>query len=83
MQQSDGSGSEDQASVDTQTSVVVETLLVRAFRNIGELELHPAERINVISGDNGQGKTSLLEALYFAATSKSFRTEKARELIQS
>jgi DNA replication and repair protein RecF len=53
---------------------------IRDFRNIRELDFEPAPRINVIAGDNGQGKTSVLEALYFVATSKSFRTEKAEEL---
>ena len=55
---------------------------VQAFRNIEALELEPSPRLNVIAGDNGQGKTSLLEALYFVATSKSFRTERARELVR-
>jgi len=39
-------------------------------------------RVNVIAGDNGQGKTSLLEALYFAATSKSYRETRLSELVQ-
>jgi DNA replication and repair protein RecF len=53
---------------------------ITGFRNIERLELTPARRFNVISGDNGQGKTSVLEAIYFVATSKSFRSERLGEL---
>ena len=38
--------------------------------------------MNVVSGSNGHGKTSLLEAIYFAATSRSFRTHRTGELIR-
>lgn len=64
------------------TRVAFEHVVVRCFRNIGALEFAPVPRINVISGPNGQGKTSLLEALYYVATSKSFRTEQARDMLQ-
>lgn len=57
-------------------------LELRSFRNLSELELEPAPRLNVIFGDNGQGKTSLLEALYFVATSRSFRSERLQSLVQ-
>lgn len=60
----------------------VDTLDIRGFRNLSRLELTLAPRVNVISGDNGQGKTSVLEALYFLATSRSFRTDKMREACQ-
>lgn len=56
-------------------------LQVRSFRNLAVVDLEPGERFNVVSGDNGQGKTNLLEALYVAATSKSFRTAKLGELV--
>ena len=62
--------------------VSFERLVVRDFRNIRELELRPAARLNVIAGDNGQGKTSVLEALYAVCTSKSFRTDNLRELVR-
>lgn len=57
-------------------------LSVRGFRNLTQLEIEPGPRFNIISGDNGQGKTSLLEAIYFVCTSKSFRSEKLTELKQ-
>lgn len=49
-------------------------LETRNFRNLadGRIEFHPAA--NIFVGDNGQGKTNLLEAIYFLATTKSFRT---------
>jgi DNA replication and repair protein RecF len=62
--------------------IVFERVAVRAFRNIATLDFEPAPRLNVIAGDNGQGKTSLLEALYFVATSRSFRADRLRELVQ-
>ena len=36
----------------------------------------------MVSGDNGQGKTSLLEAIYFVATSRSFRADRPREMLR-
>lgn len=62
--------------------IVIERLRVAAFRNLTSLELTPAPRLNVIAGDNGQGKTSVIEALYVVATSRSFRTTKLAETIQ-
>ncbi|WP_437599120.1 DNA replication/repair protein RecF [Sorangium sp. So ce590] len=63
-------------------SLLLERLQIREFRNLGRVDVEPAPRLNVIAGNNGQGKTSLLEAIYFAATSRSFRTHRAAELVR-
>jgi DNA replication and repair protein RecF len=62
-------------------SLSIESLSVRALRNLESVDLTPSPRFNVVAGDNGQGKTNLLEAIYVAATSKSFRSGKPGELV--
>lgn len=42
----------------------------------------PGPRVNVLHGDNGQGKTNLIEAAYYLATLRSFRTSHADELVR-
>ena len=63
-------------------TLLVQRIEVRHLRNLSALGLDAAERVNVIAGDNGQGKSSVLEALYLALTSRSFRTERIREMLQ-
>lgn len=62
--------------------VAFERVMVRSFRNLASIDFAPAGRLNVIAGDNGQGKTSLIEALYVASTSRTFRSDKLRDVIQ-
>ncbi|HEX3249251.1 MAG TPA: DNA replication and repair protein RecF [Pyrinomonadaceae bacterium] len=51
------------------------------FRNLsGRIEWGP--RLNIIYGNNGQGKTNWLEAIYLLARSKSFRTQRLQEAIR-
>jgi len=59
----------------------IEQVQVRSFRNLTSVDVDLGERFNVISGDNGQGKTNLLEAVYVLATSKSFRSSKMTDVI--
>jgi len=58
----------------------IKKLQVENFRNLEDvaLELHPA--LNFFYGDNGAGKTSVLEALVVMARGKSFKTGQAEEL---
>jgi DNA replication and repair protein RecF len=57
-------------------------LRVSAFRNLDRYTLSPAPRLTVIAGENGRGKTTLLEAAYLAATSRSFRTSSLEDVVQ-
>src|SRR5918993_4271729 len=51
------------------------------FRNLsGRIEWGP--RLNIIYGNNGQGKTNWLEAIYVLARTKSFRTQRLQEAIR-
>lgn len=60
----------------------VSRLSVQGFRNLSQVSLTPAPRLNLIFGQNGHGKTSLIEALYVLCTSQSFRTSRLLEAIQ-
>ena len=61
--------------------MLLESIEVHNFRNLGG-EIHWGEGLNVISGENGQGKTNWLEAIYLLATTKSFRTQRPQEAIR-
>ena len=60
----------------------VAALQAEGARNLRPLQLTPGPRFNVFAGDNGQGKTNLLEAVYVLATLRSFRTARLADLIQ-
>jgi DNA replication and repair protein RecF len=49
------------------------TLQARNFRNFGRLELMCGSRLNILVGNNGQGKTNILESIYVLGQLRSFR----------
>ncbi|MDR1805699.1 MAG: DNA replication/repair protein RecF [Clostridium sp.] len=51
------------------------------FRNLRVPEFNPSEGINLICGDNGEGKTNLAESLWLLTGCQSFRTKRLGELI--
>ena len=57
-------------------------LNVTALRNLHAVTLSPSPRINILSGDNGSGKTSLLEAVYLLGLARSFRSTRLQPVIQ-
>lgn len=59
----------------------INTLNVTNFRNIQQAKLELAPKVNTIVGNNGSGKTSLLEAIYYLGHAKSFRTPHSNQLI--
>jgi DNA replication and repair protein RecF len=61
--------------------VKIELLIAEGIRNLQPVQLVPRERFNVFVGQNGQGKTNLLEAIYVVATLRSFRTARLADLI--
>ena len=52
------------------------------FRNLADRNIKFSPKINLFLGKNGQGKTSIIEAVYFGATGKSFRTSKNADMIK-
>lgn len=60
----------------------INSLCLKNFRNYEELYINFNEKTNIIYGDNAQGKTNILEAIFIAATTKSHRSNKDQEIIR-
>ena len=61
--------------------MLIRELSLINFRNYVRLALQPAEGVTVLRGDNGQGKSNVLEAVYVLATTRSLRAGSDRELV--
>jgi len=62
--------------------LLLKTLYLRNFRNYEEGSISFGPHLNIIFGDNAQGKSSLLEAISLISTGRSFRTQHLSEIIQ-
>ncbi len=60
----------------------IEKIKLQNFRNYEQLELSLNKDINIIYGNNAQGKTNILEAIFLSSFGKSFRTNKEKEMIR-
>lgn len=59
----------------------ITSFILEDFRNISALSLKPCENVNILYGDNAQGKTNLIEAIWLFTGNTSFRGAKSSELI--
>jgi len=62
--------------------LIVESVELSNYRNYDSLNMNFDEHVNIIYGDNAQGKTNILESLYLCSTSKSHRGSKDKEIIR-
>ncbi len=53
--------------------MIIKNIEIKNFRNIENICFFPSREINIISGENAQGKTNLIEAIWFFTGAKSFR----------
>lgn len=61
--------------------MIIQSLELKNYRNYKRLQIQFDEKTNIFYGDNAQGKTNLLEAVYVAGTTKSHKSCKDRDLI--
>ena len=62
--------------------MIIESIQLENFRNYDSLKLNFDDGTNIFYGDNAQGKTNILEAVYLCGTTKSHRGSKDKEVIQ-
>ena len=61
--------------------MIIQSLKLRDFRNYRELEITPHPGVNILFGQNGSGKTNLLEAIHYCALGRSHRTSQDKEVV--
>lgn len=62
--------------------MVIKSLELSNFRNYEKLSIEFSKGVNILYGDNAQGKTNILEAIYVCATTKSQKGSKDKEMIR-
>lgn len=61
--------------------MTLKRLLIQNLRNLSSVDISPSPEVNLIYGENGSGKTSILEAINLLALGRSFRSHKHKALI--
>src|SRR5690606_13082980 len=61
--------------------MTLKRLAIQHLRNLQDVEVKPAEHVNLFFGENGSGKTSILEAISLLGLGRSFRSHKHKSLI--
>ncbi|QSX05179.1 DNA replication/repair protein RecF [Sedimentibacter sp. zth1] len=62
--------------------MIVKNIKLKNFRNFKELDVKLDDVLNIFIGDNGQGKTNLLESIYLCSIGKTFRINSENDLIK-
>ena len=62
--------------------MIIDKLTLKDFRSYKEKEISFTDKVNVLVGKNAQGKTNILEAIFFLCLGKSFRTPREKEVIK-
>jgi len=62
--------------------MVCKKIAVSDFRNIEQAEVAFSDGVNILIGENAQGKTNLLEAIFYASVGRSFRATHTNEMIR-
>ena len=60
----------------------IKHIKINNYRNYNEAEISFHEKMNILYGDNAQGKTNILESIYICATTKSHQGSKDKEIIK-
>ena len=60
----------------------INSLSLEQYRNIARCEIRPGEGVNLIVGDNGMGKTSMMEAIWLLTGARSFRSGREGDFIR-
>ena len=60
----------------------INKIKINNFRNYNNEEINLNKNINIFYGENAQGKTNIIEAIFLGSIGKSFRTNKEKELIK-
>ena len=62
--------------------MIIKNINFKNFRNLEEINIEPCETMNVICGENAQGKTNIIEGIWLFTGAKSFRGSKDNNLLQ-
>ena len=60
----------------------IKKLEIENFRNYEKQKIEFSKGINIFYGNNAQGKTNIIESIFFSSFGKSFRTNKEKEIIK-
>ena len=61
--------------------MIITGFFADGFKNLKNAAIEPSPNVNVIYGENAQGKTNLIEAIWILSGAKSFRGSKERDMI--